>query len=138
MLKINKLVLILIALTMISSILYSEFNSASPDEILYNVSLSGAVKNPGVFAVPPSARVSSVLKLSETEYLDALKYKKETLDNDEELKLLVKKYEQYYPEDTDEEDQSLNASLRNIILKRGDKEIVVDLFATPGGATRTM
>lgn len=97
-------------------------------DIMYSVSVVGAVNNPGVFVVSPFMRVSSVIKLSETEYLDALKYQKEVEIQEEELKPLQKKYEQYYPEKPDEEKQIVNGSLRNIVVNRGDEKIEVDLL----------
>jgi len=71
-LKINKIVLILYAVLLSVSILNSEFNITGSEEILYNVSLSGAVNNPGVFTVSPSTRVSGVLQLSERKFLNVI------------------------------------------------------------------
>jgi len=127
-LKVNKLILIIVVTLVSVSILNSEFNISSSDQILYNVSLSGAVKNPGVFAVPPSTRVSSVIKLSEAEYLDVLKYQRDIQIPEDNLQLNQKKHEQYYPEELDINEQFTNGSLRSIILKRGEDEIAVDLL----------
>jgi len=127
-LKVNKLMLIIVATLVSVSILNSELSISNSEQILYNVSLSGAVRNPGVFAVPPSTRVSSVLKLSEIEYFDALKYHKDIQIPEDNLQLKQKKHEQYYPEDLDIKEQFANGSLRNIILKRGEDEIAVDLL----------
>jgi len=127
-LKTNKLVLIFLVAILIATMLNSEFQLSSSDELFYNVSLSGAVNNPGVFAVPPSTRVSSVLKLSNIEFLEAKKYSSKPVMPEEEIQILQKKYETYYPEDLDENGDLINGSLRNVILKRGEDEIKVDLL----------
>jgi polysaccharide biosynthesis/export protein len=127
-LKINKLVLILYAVLISVSILNSEFSLSGSEEILYNVSLSGAVNNPGVFAVPPSTRVSRVLKISGIKYHNALRDKKEILTPEEDLQQLQKKFEQYYPDEINIDEQVIDGSIRNIILKRAEEEIAVDLL----------
>jgi len=127
-LKVNKLMLIIVVILVSVTILNSELNIPSHEQLFYNVALSGAVRNPGVFAVPPSTRVSSVIKLSEAEYFDALKYQKDIQIPEDNLQLNQKKYEQYYPEELDIKEQFENSSLRNIVLKRGEDEIAVDLL----------
>ena len=110
------------------SMLQADFSLISSTEILYNVSLSGAVNNPGVFPVPPSTRVSNVIKLSEIEYLGTNKFKDKIEIPDGELQILKKKYEKYYPDNEEKNEQVVNGSLRNIILKRGEENIQVDLL----------
>jgi len=127
-LKINKIVLILYAVLLSVSILNSEFNITGSEEILYNVSLSGAVNNPGVFTVSPSTRVSGVLQLSERKFLNALKSNQEIQTPEKDLQQLQKKFEQYYPDEINKEEQVIDGSIRNIILKRGEDEIAVDLL----------
>ena len=125
--KINKLVILLLIVGMPFSILNSEFELSSSDVIFYNVSLAGAVDNPGIYTVPPSTRVSSVLKI-------ARKKPPQVIDNidleessQEEVDLVKKRYENYYKEE-DEIINSFNGSRRNIILKRGEEEITIDLL----------
>ncbi|HHD82889.1 MAG TPA: hypothetical protein ENK92_02165, partial [Bacteroidetes bacterium] len=101
--KINKIVLILYAVLLSVSILNSEFNITGSEEILYNVSLSGAVNNPGVFTVSPSTRVSGVLQLSERKFLNALKSNQEIQTPEKDLQQLQKKFEQYYPDEINKE-----------------------------------
>ncbi|NQT65226.1 MAG: SLBB domain-containing protein [FCB group bacterium] len=122
---------VLVTAILISSIcLFAQGNIYIPNSnvIMYNISVVGAVNNPGVFTVPPSTRVSSVIKFSEVEYLDVLKYQKTVEIPEEDLQLLQKKYEKYYPEESDENEQIINGSLRNIIVKRGEEKIEVDLL----------
>ena len=128
MLKINKIVLILYAVLLSVSILNSEFNITGSEEILYNVSLSGAVNNPGVFTVSPSTRVSGVLQLSERKFLNALKSNQEIQTPEKDLQQLQKKFEQYYPDEINKEELVIDGSIRNIVLKRGEDEIAVDLL----------
>ncbi|MCK5853285.1 SLBB domain-containing protein, partial [bacterium] len=96
--KINRIILILMLILLSVSMLQADFSLISSTEILYNVSLSGAVNNPGVFPVPPSTRVSNVIKLSEIEYLGTNKFKDKIEIPDGELQILKKKYENYYPD----------------------------------------
>ena len=72
-------------------------NSSS---IMYNVSVVGAVKNPGVYQIPPVYRVSEAIKLANT-VLDTINIPIHTADND---------------------------SKRNIILKRNNEIIELDLL----------
>ena len=95
MIKNYKINLILLFVLLSISVLQAQFSLTNSTEILYNVSLSGAVNNPGVFLVPPSTRVSNVIKLSEMKYLGTVKPKVKTEQPDDELQLLKKKYENF-------------------------------------------
>ena len=70
------------------------------NEIMYNISVVGAVKNPGVYMFPPTSRVSEAIKLANT-LLDTLNVPVYAVSN---------------------------ASKRNIILKRNNEIIKLDLL----------
>ncbi|MCF7793475.1 MAG: SLBB domain-containing protein [Candidatus Cloacimonetes bacterium] len=122
---IKKLNIIFIILGILFSLnaQYDEFDSAA---MMYHVSLVGAVPNPGVFLVPPSTRVSQVIKLAEAEYLQTRMPnadRREDLDKDADLFKL--RYEEYLSED---EDVALpEASQRLITIKRKEGDVKIDL-----------
>lgn len=86
--------------------LSAQFEDLSTTEMLYHVSLVGAVENPGVYLVPPSTRVSEVLKMQKAQML-------ECPETEETRK------SQIIPEPVNSE--------RNIVLKRKQSEIKIDL-----------
>ena len=99
--NIYKFVLVIVLL--LSSIcLFAQGNISQQygSEIMYNVSVVGAVKNPGVYMVLPTSRISEAIKLANT-LLDTIN---------------VPVY------------ASNNASKRNITLKRNDEIIKLDLL----------
>jgi protein involved in polysaccharide export with SLBB domain len=53
---------------------------SSADQIVYSVNVVGAVKNPGIYMVPPSARVSMVIKLANT-ITDTLNTAQQVIEN---------------------------------------------------------
>lgn len=126
--KYYRFVLICFSLTMTFSVLKANFGLSTSSEMMYSVSVSGAVNNPGVFKVPPSARVSTVLKLAEQEYQSTYKLKDTVSDKSDDIQLLTKKYQHYYPVENEDFQQETNGSLRNISLKRGDKTFSIDLL----------
>jgi len=75
-------------------------NTQYSSEIMYNVSVVGAVKNPGVYMFPPVSRVSEAIKLANT-LLDTINVPIHAASN---------------------------ASKRNIILKRNNEKIKLDLL----------
>lgn len=111
---------------LISWNLTAQISDFSTDIMLYSVSLAGAVDNPGVFLVPASTRVSEVLKLSETKYFTAqLELKKADKILEEDTDLFTRKYKDFIYDPL--AITNLNGSKRNIILKRKNLEIQVDL-----------
>ncbi|RLC55228.1 MAG: hypothetical protein DRH89_08085, partial [Candidatus Cloacimonadota bacterium] len=99
--NIYKVVLVM-AILLFSICLFSQENNDTKysSEIMYNVSVVGAVKNPGVYMFPPTSRVSEAIKLANT-LIDTLN---------------VPVY------------AASNASKRNITLKRNDEIIKIDLL----------
>ena len=99
--NIYKVVLVM-AILLFSICLFAQENSDTKysNEIMYNVSVVGAVKNPGVYMFPPTSRVSEAIKLANT-LIDTLN---------------VPVY------------AASNASKRNITLKRNDEIIKLDLL----------
>ena len=89
--------IIILYLFFFTSLLFSETQDYKPEKIVYNVSVVGVVENPGVYPVVPTERVSGLLKIANT-LLDTI------------------------PSDIVE-----IASQRNIILRRDDKEVALDL-----------
>ncbi|MBN2461251.1 MAG: SLBB domain-containing protein [Candidatus Cloacimonetes bacterium] len=93
-------------------------------ETLYSISVVGAVKNPGVYRLPPTSRLSEVVKLANAEapvYVypteEILAAPQKSHSNPyQEYKELIE--ESYSPEES---------SSRNIILKRDDESIRIDL-----------
>ena len=65
--NIYKVVLVM-AILLFSICLFSQENNDTKysSEIMYNVSVVGAVKNPGVYMFPPTSRVSEAIKLANT------------------------------------------------------------------------
>jgi len=95
---------ILAVLLLLSTVLLSSqdtnTNEISNNDLMYNVSVVGAVKNPGVYLFPPISRVSEAIKLANT-LLDTLNVPIHAASN---------------------------ASKRNIILKRNGEELKLDLL----------
>ncbi|MCK4981170.1 MAG: SLBB domain-containing protein, partial [Candidatus Delongbacteria bacterium] len=94
---------VLITAILISSIsLFSQEdnNTKYGNEVMYNVSVVGAVKTPGVYALPPTSRVSQAIKFANT-LLDTINVPVYAVSN---------------------------ASKRNITLKRNDEIIKLDLL----------
>jgi protein involved in polysaccharide export with SLBB domain len=119
-------ILLIICFGLISWNLSAQIPSFSSNIMMYHVSLAGAVDNPGVFLVPASTRVSEVLKLSDVEYFEAqlaLKRAENLLEMDPDF--FKQKYEEYIYDPAKE--ITSNGSKRNIVLKRKDQEIPVDL-----------
>ena len=99
--NISKIILVMVVL--LSSIcLFSQENISQQfsSEIMYNVSVVGAVKNPGVYMVLPTSRVSEAIKFANT-LVDTINVPVHAANN---------------------------ASKRNITLKRNDSIIKLDLL----------
>lgn len=62
--KSKKLYFILFLFLIITINLSAQISKYRQDEVLYNVSVVGAIDNPGVFLVSPSTRVSKVVKIA--------------------------------------------------------------------------
>lgn len=121
---------ILFVFLIITINIFAQISKYRQDEVLYNVSVVGAIDNPGVFMVPPSTRVSEVIKLSESEFFEKeIELKKAEKTPDENIDFFKENYKEYLI-DLENEDflSSERRSLRNIILKRSDEEIIVDLL----------
>jgi protein involved in polysaccharide export with SLBB domain len=120
--------LILIAvLGLISWNAQAQISDFDTNIMMYQVSLVGAVDNPGVFLVPASTRVSEVIKLSQTQYFEAemrLKSAGQTLELEEE-NLFDQKYKDFIFDPNKK--AIVSTSQRNIVLKRKNQEIQVDL-----------
>ena len=127
--KSKKLYLILFIFLIITINLSAQISKYRQDEVLYNVSVVGAIDNPGVFMVPSSARVSEVIKLSENEFFKKeIELKKAEKTVDEEFDPFNEKYDEYiFAPENEDTFLSEKRSLRNIILKRSNEEIKVDL-----------
>jgi len=102
--KINAILVIIFIITAFT--LNAQFNDFNSSEMLYHVSLVGAVNNPGVYIVAPSTRVSEVLKMESSQIL--------------------------LEEETDEETKNIALteqvnSMRNIVIKRKNTVLLVDL-----------
>ena len=99
--NISKIILVMVVL--FSSIcLFAQENISQQysNNIMYNVSVVGAVKNPGVYPFPPTIRVSEAIKFANT-LLDTINIPLHAVNN---------------------------ASKRNITLKRNDEIIKLDLL----------
>ncbi|MFO7896044.1 MAG: SLBB domain-containing protein, partial [Candidatus Cloacimonadales bacterium] len=97
----RKFLFILLLLSMLVMAKANDYQELlnSADQIVYSVNVVGAVKNPGIYMVPPSARVSMVIKLANTIT--------DTLNTVEKV---IK-----------------NPSQRNIVLRRKEEQSVLDL-----------
>ncbi len=99
--NIYKFVLVIAVLISSICLFAQEINNTQySSEIMYNISVVGAVKNPGVYMFPPTSRVSQAIKLANT-LLDTINVPVHAVSN---------------------------ASKRNIILKRNDEIIKLDLL----------
>ena len=99
--NIYKVILVMVVLfSSISLFAQGKSSMQYSSEIMYNVSVVGAVKNPGVYMFPPTSRVSEAIKLANT-LLDTLN---------------VHVY------------AASNASRRNITLKRNEEILKLDLL----------
>jgi protein involved in polysaccharide export with SLBB domain len=127
--KSKKICFILFVFLIITLNLFAQISKYRQDEVLYNVSVVGTIDNPGVFMVPPSTRVSEVIKLSESEFFKKeMELKKTEKIPDEDIDFFKEKYKEYLINPENEDFLlSEKRSLRNIILKRGNEEIKVDL-----------
>ncbi len=96
----NVIFMIVILLSSISLFAQENNNTQYSSEIMYNISVVGAVKNPGVYMFPPVSRVSEAIKLANT-LLDTINVPIHAASN---------------------------ASRRNIILKRDNEDIKLDLL----------
>ena len=127
--KSKKIYFILFIFLLITINLFAQISKYKQDEVLYNVSVVGAIDNPGVFMVPPSTRVSEVIKLSESKFFEKeIELKKAEKTPEEDIDFFKENYKEYII-DPENEDLLLSekCSLRNIILKRRNEEIKVDL-----------
>ncbi len=62
--KSKKISFILFLFLIITINLTAQISQYKQDEVFYSVSIVGAIDNPGVFMVPPSTRVSEVIKIA--------------------------------------------------------------------------
>ncbi|HHE38927.1 MAG TPA: hypothetical protein ENL20_10200, partial [Candidatus Cloacimonetes bacterium] len=124
--KKNTLILLVLLGFVLS--LNGQFNSSDETDLLYHVSLVGAVPNPGVYFVPPSTRVSEIIKLALTaqkNFNTKIKNKQNIENSAEDLDIFKKRYEEYFTEDREEPWPEM--SKRLITIKRHKQEILVDL-----------
>lgn len=129
MYKSKKIYFILFVFLIITINIFAQISKYKQDEVLYNVSVVGAIDNPGVFLVHPSTRVSEVIKLSESEFFEKeMELKKAEKTPGEDIDFFKENYKEYLI-DLENEDFLLSEkrSLRNITLKRNNEEIKVDL-----------
>ena len=127
--KSKKIYLILFVFLITTINISAQISQYKQSEVLYNVSVVGAIDNPGVFLIHLSTRVSEVIKLSEREFFEKeMEIKKAAKTTDEEIDFFKENYKEYII-DPENEDFLLSKkrSLRNIVLKRGNEEIKVDL-----------
>jgi len=119
-------IILIVSFGLISWCLHAQMPEFSTDMMMYHVSLVGAVDNPGVFTVPASTRVSEVIRLSEAENIaEQLKLRNSSTLVPEEIDLFTEKYKEYVFDP--EVEKTLIGSTRNIILKRKNEEIKIDL-----------
>lgn len=106
--------------------LNAQYGQSDEAELVYHVSLVGAVPNPGVFPVPATTRVSEVIKLAAREYFETEMSNRQNNEiTTEKLDIFDKRYEEYFSEDTVESWPEM--SQRLITIKRNNQEIKVDL-----------
>jgi len=99
--NIYKIILVLVVLlSSICLFAQEDISQQFSSEIMYNVSVVGAVKNPGVYMVLPTSRVSEAIKLANT-LIDTINVPVHA---------------------------SNNASKRNISLKRNNEVVKLDLL----------
>ncbi|MBL7149978.1 MAG: SLBB domain-containing protein [Candidatus Cloacimonetes bacterium] len=128
--KSKKIYFILFVFLLIAINIIAQISNYRQNEVLYSVSVVGATNNPGVFLVPPSTRVSEVIKLSESRFFEKeIELKKAEKTPGEDIDFFKENYKKYLI-DLENEDFLLSEkrSLRNIILKRSNEEIKVDLL----------
>ncbi|MFC1898023.1 SLBB domain-containing protein [Candidatus Cloacimonadota bacterium] len=119
-------ILLIVSFGLISWCLQAQMPEFSTDMMMYQVSLVGAVDNPGVFMVPVSTRVSEVIRLSEAENItEQLKLRNPSTLVPEEVDLFQERYKEHIFDP--EAETTINGSSRNIILKRKNQEIKIDL-----------
>ncbi len=110
--NIKKLNIILIIILGVLFSLNAQFEEFDSTDMMYHVSLVGAISNPGVFLVSPSTRVSEVIKLAHDQFL-----------------LNMQKTEEQGTDEQDNKDLLLDENAnRNITITRNKKEISVDLL----------
>lgn len=99
--NINKFMLVIVVLLSSMCLFAAESGGMQyRGEIMYNVSVVGAVKNPGVYMLPPTSRISEAIRFANT-LLDTINVPVHAANN---------------------------ASKRNIILKRNEETIKLDLL----------
>ncbi|MCK4654861.1 MAG: SLBB domain-containing protein [Candidatus Cloacimonetes bacterium] len=128
--KLKKKYFVLIIIGFLVVNLPAQFSKYNVEETFYSISVVGAVDNPGVFLVPSSSRVSDVIKFSKTEFFEKqIEIKKAEKKEEIEIILPEEKYKGYIvdPEFEEKIFASKNESLRNVILRRGNEKIKVDL-----------
>ena len=127
--KSKKISFILFLFLIISLNLTAQISQYKQSEVFYNVSVVGAIDNPGVFLVPPSTRVSEVIKLSESEFFEKeIELSKAEKTIDEDIDFFKENYKEYIIDPKNKDFLlSEKRSLRNIILKRNNEDFRVDL-----------
>jgi len=119
--KINLIIFFLIFCVMFGYSINLD-NLSSGVDILFNVSIVGAIKNPGVYKVLPETRLSEVYKQANIETIQQVEKFDQKQDNE-----LDEKHEKTEISHNDLE-SNLEPSMRNIVLKRGLLSIEVDLL----------
>ncbi|MCK4696519.1 MAG: SLBB domain-containing protein, partial [Candidatus Cloacimonetes bacterium] len=104
----------LLALFFYTIFLFSQINIV---ETFYNVSVVGAVENPGVYRVLPSSRLSEVISLANNIALSQTLSQSQTSP---QKGITSSKF-------AASETQLTTSSTRNIIIKRKDENIHIDL-----------
>ena len=120
----NKFILILFFL-IFSFVLGYSFdlqNISSGADILYNISIVGAVENPGVYRILPETRLSEVFKQANLKNIQSKEAEKNV---EKEPKNLLESTETIILPSNQE--NILKPSLRKIVLKRDSELINVDL-----------
>ena len=116
----------ILTLGLLAVSLSAQYFDSKTDAMLYQVSLVGAVNNPGIFMVPVSTRVSEVIKLAESEYFRAdIELKKTERIPEEGDPIFIQKYKEYLFDPAAK--SVIKGSRRNIVLKRKIQEFPVDL-----------
>jgi protein involved in polysaccharide export with SLBB domain len=95
-------------------------------QVYYNISVTGAVSNPGVYHLPPTSRLSEAIKIAQGELsvgADVEDLEQPELENIPQNGLQIPSSNQFLPE----KEEKFSVSLRNISLKRKKEIIIVDL-----------
>lgn len=111
--------LLVLMILLISTFLFSQDDM---QEIYFNVSVTGIVAKPGVYHLPPTSRISEAIMAAEymgTEVPTDMEFNQMDKPALEELDF----DDMYLPE----EESTIDASTRNIILKRRGESIHLDM-----------